>query len=185
MSELAIPGVGVMLGSAGPCPECHHAGKVWKVGYPTQKAKKRLELLVKKLVLDEVREMKGVLDAASYDELYKSKSDNLKSYETWRPGWVAAVTDHANSHLFLWSLLSEHHPAATEADIKGLRDGAPEEVGAALAQVLPDFFHLLLADALASIPPEREDLRAQVRTKAEPFFAALRARLTPTATSSN
>lgn len=167
------PGVGGMLGAAGPCPEIPLGKRVWKVGHPTQAAKARLEKLAAKVALDEVRRLKDVLDPAAYREAFDAVTQNLKSYRTWRPGWQAVVFDGANGHLFLWSLLQEHHPAATEADVLALCREAPEEVAAALAQVIPDFFGVLLGEVRADLSPE--DL-----AKVDEALTAVRERLTPT-----
>lgn len=144
-------GVGVMLGGGA---EIHAPGRVWKVSAPDQRAKRRLESLVKKVVIDEAREMKGVLGPEAYHELFESKTRQLRDYETWRPGWMAVVFDPGYAHLFLWSLLHPAHPDATEEDVRAIFADAPEEVAAAYAQILPDFFTMLLAPVRSRIPPE-------------------------------
>lgn len=168
------PGIGQMLASTSACPEIPHGKRRWKVGHPTQDAKGRLERLVKKVALDEVRSLKGTLDPATYDETFREQVRALKDYDTWKAGWQRIVFDPEYSALlFLWSLLQEHHPEVTEAEVRALFADAPEEVDAALVQVLPDFFQALLALILPRLDP-------QARAGVGAALAALRERLTRT-----
>lgn len=169
----ATPGVGVVLGAAGAAPEIRSGGKTYTVAHPTQRAKARLEKIVKAAALNEVRELKGVLDPAAYQEAFAEAVKSLPDYKTWGPGWQRVVFNPANGHLHLWSLLQEHHPDADEALALELSRGAPEEVAAALAQTLPDFFQMLLAEVEDKLPPETA---AEVRGA----LAELRTRLAPT-----
>ncbi len=171
MAETVTPGVTQMLATTDACPEIVVSGKPWKVGHPTQAAKARLEKLAARVALDEVRRLKDVLDPAAYSETFSEATRSLPEYRTWRPGWQRVVFDPANVHLFLLSLVQEHHPNATETDIIALSRAAPEEVTAALAQVIPDFFRLLLA-GLEMTPDQRAAVEAEL--------AKFRARLVPT-----
>lgn len=173
MSDGETPGAGMMTGTPGACPEIQAGGKIWKVGHPRQAAKGRLERLAKKVALDEVRAMKGILDPAAYKEAFEGVTNNLRKYDTWREGWQAVVFDPNNSHLFLWSLLQEHHPDITEAQVLEICTLAPEEVRAAFAQVIPDFFQVILKDVMNRLSP---DQLATVTAALD----ALRDRLTPT-----
>lgn len=168
------PGLGVMLGKGA---EIVCGGKAWKVGAPDQFAKERLEKLAAKVALEEVRRLKGTLDHAAYQEAFGEVVRDLKGYRTWQPGWQAVVMAPAGQHLFLLSLIQGPHPDATEEDVLGLFRDAPEEVAAAYAQVLPDFFTLLVA-------PLRQLLSPADVAKVEAALAALRARLAPTPTNS-
>jgi hypothetical protein len=176
------PGVGVMLGAAGPCPEFTHAGKRWTVGHPTQAAKARLENLAGKVALDEVRRMKDVLDPAAYQETFAEVTRSLKDYRTWKPGWQRVVFDPEYAHLFFMSLLQEKHPGVTEGEVLELCAGAPEEVQAALAQVLPDFFQMLLDGIADRLTPEA---RAEVAGAVAKVRAALAPRVPPTAATNS
>lgn len=147
-----------MLGGAAAPPEVPYAGRLWKVGAPDQQAKQRLERLVKAAALEEVRQLKGVLPPAAYQEAFAEATRSLPDYRTWGPGWQRVVNDPSNAHLFLLSLLQGPQPWATEADARGMARDVPEEVRAALAQVTPGFFRTLLADLLDGLPPgERRD----------------------------
>jgi hypothetical protein len=170
MSDGGTPGVGVMMGHG--VEIVLPGGKRWKVGAPDQAAKARLEKLAAKVALDEVRRLKDTLDPAAYAELFGEVTRNLKSYRTWQPGWQSVVMSPAGQHLFLLSLM----PDATEADVLGIFATAPEEVAAALAQVLPDFFTMLVEPLTAHLSPA--DLE-----KVTAALAALRAQLTHTAPS--
>lgn len=154
MSDGETPGVGAMIGTPGACPEIQVNGKRWTVGRPDQDAKARLENLAKKVAIDEVRKLKGILDAAAYAEAMQLVVGNLRTYETWREGWQAVIFDPGNSHLFLWSLMQAHHPDISESQVADICKTAPEEVTAAFAQVIPDFFTILLANVLDRLSPE-------------------------------
>lgn len=171
------PGVQQLLAPDSALPEIPHNGTVWKVGRPDQDAKARLEKLVKKVAIDGVRALREVLEPGAYREMFDSVAQNLKQYDTWRAGWQAVALDPANAHLFLWSLLQAHHPNVTEAQVLALGRDVPEEVGFALVQVVPDFFRVLLSEALVGVPAAK---RAEVEPIFEAALATLRDRLTPT-----
>lgn len=155
------PGIGIMLGAAGPCPEIPFGGKVWKVGHPTQRAKAELEKLAVAAALDEVRALKGVVPTDAYREMFAEVTSQItnREFRTWGPAWQRAVFAPANAHLFLCSLLRECHPQATPADALALAQGCPEEVAAALAQVVPNFLRVLL-EGLPLTPEQREKAEA-------------------------
>lgn len=178
MSDGEAPGIGVLLGSAGPCPEFTALGKKWTVAHPTQDAKARLEKLAAKVALDEVRRMKDVLDPQAYQEAFTEVTRSLKDFRTWKSGWQKIVFDPEYAHLFFWSLLQEKHPDATEAEVLALCQKAPEEVQAALAQVLPDFFQLLLNGIADRLTPDGKRL-------AQAAMETIRASLAPTAATSS
>lgn len=165
------PGIQQQLAPDSALPEIPFGGRLYKVGRPDQDAKARLEKLVKRVVIDDVRVLRDALDPAAYRELFDAKTANLRQYDTWRAGWQAVVFDPANAHLFLWSLLQSHQPAVAEADVKALAAGAPEEVQFALAQVMPDFFRETLA-GVEMTPDQRAAVEAAINV--------FRARLTPT-----
>lgn len=165
-----VPGVQTLLAPDSALPEIPHGGTVWKVGRPDQDAKARLEKLVKRAAIEQVRALKDVLDPPAYREAFDRVTNNLRSYDTWGEGWQAVVGDPAHAHLFLWALLQAHHPTVSEEQVKRLADECPEEVGFALAQVLPDFFRAFLVTLLAKVPPER---RAEAAGKAEAYLTAL------------
>jgi arylsulfatase A-like enzyme len=174
MSDGGTPGLGVMLGKGA---EFRALGRAWKISAPDQDAKERLEKLAARSGLEEVRRLKGTLDPAAYKETFAEVTVSLPKYKTWREGWQAVVFDPANGHLFLWSLLQAAHPDVTEAEVLAATADAPEEVAAALAQVLPDFFQVLLAKVLPNLSPADA-------AKVVEAMATLRARLAPTPTSS-
>lgn len=165
------PGIQQQLATDSMLPDIPFKGKTYKVGRPDGDAKGRLEKLVKKVAIDEVRAMKESLDPEAYRELFESRTRSLKRYDTWRDGWQAIVFDPANAHLFLWSLLQAHQPAITEKEVTALTAEAPEEVQLALVQVMSDFFQMLLAEL--NLTPDQQARVAKA-------FDALRARLTPT-----
>jgi hypothetical protein len=182
MSESSAenPGLGVVLGSAGSPAEIHHAGRVWKLGHPDQRAKERLEKLVAKVALDDVRRLKDVLDPDAYAEAFGQVTGNLRAYKTWREGWQKIIGDPGNGHLFLWALLLEHQPGATESDVLDVARGSPGEVAAALSQVLPPFLRMLAAEVLEAAPAEaRPALQASLDAAISGLLAGLLSQLTP------
>ena len=149
MSETA-QSVGVMLGKGATFPAL---GKTWKISAPDQNAKDRLEKLVVRVALDEVRRLKGALEPAAYQEAFSDVTRRLKEYRTWGTGWQTIVFDAANAHLYLWSLLQESHPEIDGETVLAICEDAPEEVAAVFVQVMPDFFTMLLAPVRNRIPP--------------------------------
>jgi len=129
-------------------------GRTWRVSAPDQDAKDRLEKLAAAGALNEVRRLKGVLDPVAYQEAFSEVTKSLRDYRTWGPGWQRVVLQTAeNVHLYLWALLQEHHPDVSEETVREIFAAAPEEVAAAYAQVMPDFFTLLLAPVRDRVPP--------------------------------
>lgn len=142
------PTVGQVLGAAGACPEVEYAGRVWRVGFPTQRAKARLEELFAAQALAEVKALEGVLDPADYAGELAAVRDAVRSkqYRTWAPGWVAAMNGPEAGTLFLLSLLRENHPDATAADARALAENRADEVNAAVDRVAAPFFETVAAD---------------------------------------
>jgi hypothetical protein len=162
------PGIGTMLGAAGACPEIDLKGNRWKIGHPTQRAKAVLEELAVAKAVAEIRRLKGILPPDAYAETFAELTSRIAAgdYRTWGGGWQRVVLAPGNSHLFLLSLLREHHPQASEDDARALALGEPEQVGAALARVVPGFFSLLL-DPL----PLQETQRAEANRMLEQLTA--------------
>lgn len=162
-----IPSVGDVLGASGACPTVEACGKVWRVGWPTQRAKACLEELAAAKAVSEVRALKPALPPDAYAELFGELIAGISSgaYRTWGSGWQRVVFGGGNSHLFLLSLLRENHPGATEQEAKDVAAGDPDGVAAALARVVPGFFDVLLRGV--PLPPEQmEQARAAARTLA-------------------
>lgn len=138
-----------LLGDAGACPEISWNDKTWKVGHPTQRAKACLEELAAAKAVGEVVALKGAVPPAAYAEMFCDLMRGVKTgaYKTFGPGWVEQTTGPGGAVLFLLALLRERHPDAAEADALGLAADRGDEVQAALARVVPDFFDLLLASA--------------------------------------
>ena len=159
--ESPTPSVTGMLGNSGSCPEVSHGGKVCKIGHPSQGSKAELERLVVAVAGREVFELKGVLPPAQYAEILSSFTKMVSggAYKTWAPGWQEVTT--GNPHLFLLALLRENHPEAKEADAVSLQDGCDDQVGVALAQVLPGFIKLLLRERKDVTPEQREQIAGE------------------------
>jgi hypothetical protein len=160
---LPPPGVQTMLGAAGAPARVQWRGKPWLVGHPVQKAKAELEEIAAAAAVAEVRALKGALPSDAYAELWKDTvaAIQAKEFRTWGPGWARTVFARENAHLFLLSLLRCDQPHATEDDARGMAAEEPEQVTAALARVVPDFFAHLLA-GLTVPPDQRETFTARV-----------------------
>jgi len=163
VAEQPAPGVGTVLGSAGPCPEIPFGGSLWRVGHPTQRAKAALEELAAAKAVAEVRSLKAALPPDAYAEAFRELTAGLSAgeFRTWRPGWQRIVLGGGNESLLLLALLRENHPHATEADALALAAGEPELVAAALARVVPPFFGLLL-EGVPLTPDQRRRATAAV-----------------------
>lgn len=154
------PSVTTTLGAAGACPEVRHAGKVWKVGHPTQAAKTTLEQLAVAAAVSEIEALEGTLSPLSYQKAYREllAAISAREYKTWGPGWERVVWGPMCSQLFLLSLIRENHQDATEADVVELAAKQPGQVAAALAQVIPNFARLLLSERKDLTPEQQETL---------------------------
>ena len=159
------PGVQTLLGAAGACPEIPHQGKVWRIGHPTQRAKAVLEELAVAKATAEIRALKNVVPADAYSELFAELTTRISAgdFRTWGTGWQRIVFGGVNAHLFLLSLLREHHRDATEDDARSLAANEPEQVQAALVRVVPGFLSLLLA-GLPLSPDQRNRIESTVQT---------------------
>jgi hypothetical protein len=159
--------LGDVLGSSGPCPEITVKGKTWKIGHPTQKAKAELENLAVRAAVSEVRSLKEVLPADAYKEAFAelTASISARDFRTWGTGWQRIVWGPQSVHLFLLSLLREHQSQATESDAIELATSAPEELAAALAQVVPSFVLLLLNDRKDITHQQRDEILRVVQER--------------------
>ena len=160
MSGSDVPGVTTMLGNSGACPEIVVDGKTWRIGHPTQRAKAELERLAVAMAVAEIRALKEMLPADAYQETFRELTDSIaaKHYRTWGAGWQRVVWGPQSAHLFLLSLMREHHPQATELDAQTIAAAEPEQVIAALVQVVPNFVALLLADRPEVTPEQRTQI---------------------------
>ena len=95
-------------------------------------------------------------------------------YKTFGAGWQRIIQHPGNAHLFLLSLLREHHPEATELDSQTLAMQAQELVAAALVRVVPRFFAILL-DGLPLPTDQRAQIQAAILSAvaAQPLLTAV------------
>lgn len=156
-------------GSEGGLPEIHYKGKVWRVGHPTQSAKKTLEALVVASAWAEVRELKEVLPPDSYKELADTMVAKIasKHYKTWGGGWQEVALGSQGAPLFFLSLLRELHPNATLTDAITLTTDCSDEVKIALAEVTPRFLELLVDELKERgvSKEKRDELKKQITEK--------------------
>lgn len=136
------PSAADLLGAAADPPAVVDGPTAWKVGHPTQRAKARLEDMTAAVAVRETLALKPHLSADEFAPLWADVQADIRNRE-YRVGgrrWLEAVRSPGWAVLLLTALVREHHPDATEDDVRGLMDREPEQVQAAVARVLPDFF---------------------------------------------
>lgn len=152
-----VEGLGTFLGDAGSCPTVQWDGHTYEIGWPTQRAKTALEELAAAKAVSEIRSLKKALPADAYAETFSELTSRIAAgdYRTWGVGWQRVVLAGGNAHLFLLTLLREKNPKITEQLARALAIAEPEQIGAALARVVPGFLSLLLDEL-----PLQEEQRA-------------------------
>lgn len=146
------PSVGDVVGS--DCPVIQHGEKLWKIGHPTQAAKDRLEKLVVADAWENVTAARlGIPDVD--DEAARSFHEAVRNreYRTGGKMWAAAFSRPDGQVKFYLSLIREHHPEATEADVMRLMADKPDEFLTAIELVTPRFF-FVAAEAM-KLPPDK------------------------------
>lgn len=138
----------VLGAAAGPAEVRTADGTVWRFGHPTQKSKPRIERLVAQHARAQLLNV-GVAESVWLEKVQAGE------YSVMGPGWLAVGRSPAFGVLVMQSLLQEHHPDVTPDEVKALAAAEPGQTQAAIAQVAPGFFALLLADA--PIPREQKD----------------------------
>jgi len=170
-----VPGIGEVLGEAGGCPEViDSVGRRWKIGHPTQAAKRVLEGLVAAAALAEIKAQERYLSPSDYSEELAAhrRAVLAKEFRTFGSGWERIMSDPPTAGtLFLLSLLRTHHPHATEADARSLQDDCPLDLELALDEVIPSFFPVLVMDD--RIPKAN---RAEVLARLQAWWAERKAK---------
>lgn len=176
MDEIRAEGAVAALGAAAGPVEVEHAGKTWRVGHPTQRAKAELEKLVVAVAEQSLADIKDALPAARYAAKEKRLDDMIfaRQWQTWGELWREVVDGPLSFPLFLLSLMRPYHEAATVQDAESLWLGANRACRRALVMVLPGFFKLL-ADQL---PADQEERRAAAEAAAADLMARLQQSLT-------
>ena len=154
------PSVGDVLGASAECPAIEYNGKTWKVGYPTQLAKDRLEKLVVADAWTNVQAAK--IGIPEFDDgLVKEFQESVRNreYRTGGKGWASAFSRTDGQVLFYLSLFQEHHPDATSEDVINLMADKPDEFLAAMEVVTPRFF-FVAAEAMR-IPKDKAKVWAE------------------------
>ena len=151
-----------VLGAAGECPQVRHGDRVYKLGFPTQRAKARIEELVAAQAVREVLDLKPALPPAAYAELTDGVRADVaaKAHRTGGPLWARVLNGPGGQNIFLLAFFRENHPDVTADEVDALAAHHPEEVNAALLRVLPDFFEIVGA-ALKATPEQVAALKAQ------------------------
>lgn len=176
--------IGDILGTAGAPPEIECNGRVWRIGFPTQRAKTRLNELLIGITEDELESMEGVVSPKRFKKLEDSFNADLKSgkYKTWGDGWANALGSQRGGIAFFLSLLRENHPDATEADALLLLRECGEKCQRAMLRVAPPFFSALADDhpaVMGAKESERESAKAKLLGTMMPQFLKMLSRTTP------
>ena len=169
MSDATDGSIGAALGAAGAAPVVAHAGKVWTVGHPTQRAKTELEQLVVQASQQALDDLKPALRPAQWEAKRVELDAQLfgRHWQTWGSLWSTVTNGPQGFPLFLLSLARPHHPEMTVADAEALWANANRACRLALMVVVPDFFDLLAAYLPADDAGKRalaEQMRADLLT---------------------
>lgn len=157
------------LGQFGSPPQVTWRGRVYVVGFPTQKAKAALERLAAAAAARAVEDLRDVLPPDQYRRAVDRVWERIaaREYATWGPGWREIVFTPAGAALQLLALLHPAHPDLTPDDAEAMMRECEVQVGAALRAVYPPFFELLAAGT--AIPP---GVMADLRDGLERAFPA-------------
>lgn len=140
------PALSDILGAAGGAFPVEHAGRTWRVGAPTLRARDVFHKLLVAAALKAAQE--SDLDIPGLGTLKQFRDDHHQ--KKYRPGaekWREWAEGEEGNALFLASLLYQHHPAEASVELaKQMIEESPDAVAVALGEVLPGFFDLLAAD---------------------------------------
>lgn len=145
MSDVPNVGIGAALGDAGAAPVVVLDGKTWTIGYPTQRAKSELEMLVVQVAQQNLEDLKAVLKPVQFATLRGELDEKLlaRVWQTWGELWSAVTNGPLGFPLFLLSLAKPFHPEMTVAIAETLWQRANPACRLALKVVVPDFFNML------------------------------------------
>lgn len=141
-----------VLGAAGEPPRFAWRGKEYKVGFPTQRVKARLEELIAGAETAAVQALRGVIPPTDFaDQLarlgrqLRTREHRTRDGSLWQRYMVGeeAVTGF---QLFLLALLREHQPDVTEDDLRAMLAEGGEFLLLAADRVVPGFFTWLEAE---------------------------------------
>lgn len=133
--------VGESLGNAGQCfATIEHGSTVFEFVYPCPASVARLEQLVAKTALENVAELAGVLEPATFAEL---KADVLGKIQAKKHGFGGELFHQITSTadgpvMFLWSYLRPNSTFTLD-QVRALIEEKGEECAAVAVQITPDF----------------------------------------------
>lgn len=148
------------LGSAGECPRFEWRGKTYKVGFPDDRAKARLEELVAQAETAAVVSLKGAIP----DDDYRTQLADLgrqlragvreqrtKAGKLWRE-YMFGRNREQGFVLYLLALVQGEHPEVTETTLTAMLEESGDLLLLAADRVVPGFFDFLAAQM--GVPPE-------------------------------
>lgn len=150
------------LNGASDCPRIKTESAEYKVGWPTKRARKRLEQLVAARAITELEELADTLRP----DVYRTRSDKVLALVTagaHKVGgelWNTVMASEAGATLYLLSLVREHHPDATEEHVNALLYKYPDQVQVAIRLVTPNFYRLL-GEERGLTPEQLDQLQKQ------------------------
>lgn len=171
-----------ILGDFGTLPEITYAGKTWKIGKPTQRAKEALEAIVVTSAWAEIKKLKTI-DPDLYEEAKSEHLDaiNNQEYATWGRRWVKGTSGFVGGVRLLCAYLRERHPEATVENAMELIVNCPDDVKEALTRTVPPFSLVLVEShpaVVAASPEKKEEIRQQAIPMIQKVLSQL-ASLTP------
>lgn len=154
--EIQPAGVGPVLGADGAPVTFDWNGRTWRLEHPVQKAKDELEKLVLRYVVGQQEEMRGVWAEDTFAAKEKELDDRIYGghHKTLGSLWQAVTSGPDGNALFLLALLRQHQPHATLAEAATMWNASPRSLRLAYAEVIPDFFSVLVASR-AGDPAEK------------------------------
>lgn len=181
----------VLADAGGPVEITDSAGRRWKIGYPTNGAKARLEKLVFQEELRLLRRQKdlGILTDAEFEVRGERLAKQAqREFAEGKPLYVKHTAQGDGAVLWVQSLLMEHHPDVTRDEVEALLADRKVEVKAALEVVVPPFFAWVLGmaapiieQAVAAKVAGAERAKAELaKIDLDGLRASLLARPTPT-----
>ncbi len=162
--ETQAAGIGPILGAAGACPTITHKGKEWSVGWPTQKAKTELEMLVINTVKKNLDDAKIAYTPAEFEEEKAILRSLIRGgqFKTWGTLWKDVCQGTEQFPLYIYCLVKTKHPEFTYAMMSEIWNEQPEDCLDAFSVVMPDFFMILVSGLPNILGLSPAEIRAEM-----------------------
>lgn len=180
------PALSDVLGDAGdPITVTDSTGRRWKIGFPTQRAKDRLQKFVFEEELRLIREQYdlGIITQPEFELRAERLAKQARGREFKQGGvlWVKHTAQAAGALLWVHALLAENHPDITREDVERLMQDRGPDIKAAMEVIQPPFFVWVLGMAAAVIdramsqgmPPEQMEKARRAKAEMAAALAGL------------